>query len=167
MYSPAQSFLFRRIKSHFLKNTVILIIKTEVSRTQVWEPLSHCVQGNTYLSLYFRDPVFTRNCSGQCAFSSPQCCIIKNSAYSSKNGWEVNTWFHQQMMTLLSKVKQTLIGYRCDNFSCRSCATALFHFSWVYTFSAMLSSLRNRANHDRYRLRPSTPAQLCWSSSRL
>jgi len=35
------------------------------------------------------------------------------------------------------------------------------------TFSAMLSSLRNWANHDRYRLRPSTPAQLCWSSSRL
>ena len=44
---------------------------------------------------------------------------------------------------------------------------AEFHFSWVYTFSAMLSSLRNWANHDRYRLRPSTPAQLCWSSSRL
>ena len=38
---------------------------------------------------------------------------------------------------------------------------------WVYTFSAMLSSLRNWANHNRYRLRPSTPAQLCWSSSRL
>ena len=31
----------------------------------------------------------------------------------------------------------------------------------------MLSSLRNWANHDRNRLRPSTPAQLCWSSSRL
>ena len=44
---------------------------------------------------------------------------------------------------------------------------AEFHFSWVYTFSAMLSSLRNWDNHDRYRLRPSTPAQLCWSSSRL
>jgi len=29
------------------------------------------------------------------------------------------------------------------------------HFSWVYTFSAMLSSLRNWANHDRYRLQPS------------
>jgi len=34
-----------------------------------------------------------------------------------------------------------------------------FHFSRVYTFSAMLSSLRNWANHDRYRLRPSTIAQ--------
>ena len=44
---------------------------------------------------------------------------------------------------------------------------AEFHFSWVYTFSATLSSLRNWANNDRYRLRPSTPAQLCWSSSRL
>ena len=44
---------------------------------------------------------------------------------------------------------------------------AEFHFSWVYTFSAMLSSLRNWANHDRYRLPPSTPAQLCWSPSRL
>jgi len=44
---------------------------------------------------------------------------------------------------------------------------AEFHFSWVYTFSAMPSSLRNWANHDRYRLRPSTPSQLCWSSSRL
>ena len=44
---------------------------------------------------------------------------------------------------------------------------AEFHFSWVYTFFAMLSSLRNWANHDRYRLRPCTPAQLCWSSSRL
>ena len=44
---------------------------------------------------------------------------------------------------------------------------AEFHFSWVYTFSAMLSSLRNWTNHDRYWLRPSTPAQLCWSSSRL
>ena len=43
---------------------------------------------------------------------------------------------------------------------------AEFHFNWVYTFSATLSSLRNWANHDRYRLRPSTPAQLCWSSSR-
>ena len=44
---------------------------------------------------------------------------------------------------------------------------AEFRFSWVYTFSATLSSLRNWANNDRYRLRPSTPAQLCWSSSRL
>ena len=44
---------------------------------------------------------------------------------------------------------------------------AKFHFSWVYIFSATLSSLRNWANNDRYRLRPSTPAQLCWSSSRL
>ena len=42
-----------------------------------------------------------------------------------------------------------------------------FHFRWVYTFSATLSSLRNWANNDRYRLRPSTPAQLCWSSSKL
>jgi len=45
--------------------------------------------------------------------------------------------------------------------------SAKFHFSWVYTFSATLSSLRDWANNDRYRLRPSTPAQLCWSSSRL
>ena len=44
---------------------------------------------------------------------------------------------------------------------------AEFHFSWVYTFSSTLSSLRNWVNKDRYRLRPSTPAQLCWSSSRL
>ena len=44
---------------------------------------------------------------------------------------------------------------------------AAFHFSWVYTFSATLSSLRNWAHNDRYRLRPNTPAQLCWSSSRL
>jgi len=44
---------------------------------------------------------------------------------------------------------------------------AEFHFSWIYTFSATLSSLRNWSNNDRYRLRPSTPAQLCWSSSRL
>ena len=44
---------------------------------------------------------------------------------------------------------------------------AEFHFSWVYTSSATLSSLRNWANNDRYRLRPSTPAQLCWFSSRL
>ena len=44
---------------------------------------------------------------------------------------------------------------------------AKFHFSWIYTFFAMLSSLRNWANHDRYWLRPSTPTQLCWSSSRL
>ena len=44
---------------------------------------------------------------------------------------------------------------------------AEFHFSWVYTFSVMLSSLRNSANHDRYRLRHSTPSLLCWSSSRL
>ena len=43
---------------------------------------------------------------------------------------------------------------------------AEFYFCWVYTFSAMFSSLRNWANHDRYRLRPSTPARLCWSSSR-
>ena len=47
------------------------------------------------------------------------------------------------------------------------CERAEFHFSWVYTFSATLSSLRNWANNDRYRLRPSTPAQLCWSSSRV
>jgi len=44
---------------------------------------------------------------------------------------------------------------------------AEFHFSWVYTFSATFSSLRNWANNDRYRLLPSTPAQLCWSFSRL
>jgi len=42
-----------------------------------------------------------------------------------------------------------------------------FHLSWVYTFFATLSSLRNWANNDRYRLRPSTPVQLYWSSSRL
>ena len=34
---------------------------------------------------------------------------------------------------------------------------AEFHFSWVYTFSATLSSLRNWANNDRYRLRPALP----------
>ena len=44
---------------------------------------------------------------------------------------------------------------------------AEFHFSWVYAFSATLSSLRKWANNDKYRLRPSTPAQLCWSSSRM
>ena len=44
---------------------------------------------------------------------------------------------------------------------------AEFHLSWVYIFSATLSSLRNWTNNDRYRLRPSTPAQMCWSSSRL
>jgi len=46
---------------------------------------------------------------------------------------------------------------------------AEFHCSWVYTFSATLSSLRNWANNDTEQttLRPSTPTQLCWSSSRL
>ena len=44
---------------------------------------------------------------------------------------------------------------------------AEFHFSWDYTFSATLSSLRNWANNDRYRLRPSTPTQLRYSSRRL
>ena len=44
---------------------------------------------------------------------------------------------------------------------------AEFHFSWIYTFSATLSSLRNWENNDRYWLRPSTPVQLCWLSSRL
>jgi len=34
---------------------------------------------------------------------------------------------------------------------------AEFHLSWVYIFSAMLSSLETWANHDRYRLRPRTP----------
>jgi len=29
---------------------------------------------------------------------------------------------------------------------------AEFHFSWVYTFSAMLSSLQNWANNDRYQI---------------
>ena len=43
---------------------------------------------------------------------------------------------------------------------------AEFHFSWVYTFSVHVSSLRNWANHDRYRLRPSTAVELCCSSSR-
>jgi len=43
---------------------------------------------------------------------------------------------------------------------------AEFHFSWVHTFSAKLSSLPKCTSHDRYRLRPTTPAQLCWSSSR-
>ena len=42
-----------------------------------------------------------------------------------------------------------------------------FSLGLQYTYSAILSSLRNWANHDRCRLRPSTPAQLCWSSSRL
>jgi len=31
-----------------------------------------------------------------------------------------------------------------------SLTRAEFHFSWVYTFSARLSCLRNWANHDRY-----------------
>jgi len=44
---------------------------------------------------------------------------------------------------------------------------AKFHFSWVFTSSATLSSLRNWANNDRYRLRPSTSVKICWSSSRL
>jgi len=34
-------------------------------------------------------------------------------------------------------------------------------------WSLLQSSLRNWANNDRYRVRPSTPARLCWSSSRL
>ena len=42
-----------------------------------------------------------------------------------------------------------------------------FHFSSVYTFSAILSFLRNWTNNDRWRLRPGTPTQLCWTSSRL
>ena len=38
---------------------------------------------------------------------------------------------------------------------------AEFHFSWVYTFSATLSSLRNWANNDRYWLRPNTHPANC------
>ena len=34
---------------------------------------------------------------------------------------------------------------------------AEFHFSWFYTFSTMLSSLRNWANHDRYGCDPALP----------
>jgi len=40
---------------------------------------------------------------------------------------------------------------------------AKFHFSWVYTFSITYSSLWNWANHDRYRLQTSIPAELCWT----
>jgi len=36
----------------------------------------------------------------------------------------------------------------------------------VPTFSVMLSSLQNWANHNKCRLWPNIPAQLCWSSSR-
>jgi len=40
-------------------------------------------------------------------------------------------------------------------------ARAEFHFSWVYTFPAMLSILQDWVNDDKYLLQPITPAHLC------
>ena len=90
--------------------------------------------------------------------------LVHNSALGSSSGWflqKLETWLLGKKNYELLQSNNCLLG--CE----RVMETRMeFHFSWVYTFSAMLSSLRNWANDDRYRLRPSTPAQLCWSSSR-
>ena len=88
-----------------------------------------------------------------------------HSAHGSSSGW----LFRSGRIDLLLAQKYELLQTNSRLLGCERVmeTRAEFHFSWVYTFSATLSSLRNWANNDRYRLWPSTPAQLCWSSSRL
>ena len=91
--------------------------------------------------------------------------FLHSSARRSSSGRFFRSWRFDFLLAQNFELLQNnscLLG--CKRFV-ETCAE--FRFSWVYTFSAMLSFLRNWANHDRYRLRPSTPAQLCWSSSRL
>jgi len=90
--------------------------------------------------------------------------FVHHSARGSSSGW-----FLQKMETWLLGTKlwtateQQLSAWMRNGYG----NPGIVSFQLVYTFSAALSSLRNWANNDRYRLRPSTPAQLCWSSSRL
>ena len=90
---------------------------------------------------------------------TPQCAwLLKRLAFAEVGEW-TSSW-HKNMncyrATVVCLDAKGLLETREE-----------FHFSWVYTFSATLCSLWNWANNDTYRLRPSIPAQLCWSSSRL
>jgi len=64
--------------------------------------------------------------------------------------------------------KQQLWCNKCASWkSFLVCFDNEIHTTIYCTIYTTLSSLRNWANNDRYRLQPSTPTQLCWSSSRL
>jgi len=94
--------------------------------------------------------------------------FVHHSAHGSSSGWLAG-FCRSGRIDLLLAQKYELLQSNSRLLGCERVmeTRSEFHFSWVYTFSATLSSLWNWANNDRYRLRPSTPAQLCWSSSRL
>ena len=91
--------------------------------------------------------------------------FVHHSAYGSPSGWLLQKWENWPSLgtKIWTATEQQLSAWMRKVMETR----AEFHFSLVYTFSTTLSSVRNWANNDRYRLRPSTPMQLCWSSSRL
>jgi len=88
---------------------------------------------------------------------SPPHCTGPLKWLSFTEGWKLAFSLHQNTNC-----------YRANNClrGCKRETRAEFHFSWVYTLSAMLSSLRNWANHDGHWLRLRITAQLCSSSSR-
>jgi len=93
------------------------------------------------------------------------CSVVHHSALGSSSGWflqKLEIW-HLLGTKLRTVTEQQLSAWKWKGYG----SWTEFHFSWVYTFSVMLSFLQNWAIHDRYWLRPSTPTQLCWSSSRL
>jgi len=89
---------------------------------------------------------------------TPQCAwLLKRLAFAEvgelTSAWHQNTKCYRAIVVCVGA--ERFMEIRAE-----------VHFSWVYTFFAMFNSLRNCYKHDRYRLRPSTPAQLRWSSNR-
>ena len=92
-----------------------------------------------------------------------------NEFWKAVTGFAVNDWGPFVISYFILAQKYGLLQSNNCLLGCERVVETReeFHFSWFYIFSALLSSLLNWANHDRYRLRPSTPARLCWSSNRL
>jgi len=91
--------------------------------------------------------------------------FVHHSAYDSSRNWplrKLENWLllGTQIRSAAEQQLSAWMRYGYGN-------PGRFHFSWVYTFSVMLSSMRNCKPRQIPRLRTSTPAQLCWSSSRL
>jgi len=106
---------------------------------------------------------------GPCRISSPSwnafgqlVKLVHNTVRGSSSGWllqKLEIWLHGK--NLWTATEQQFSAWMRKGYENPG------RISWVYTFSATLSSLRNWAKHDRYWLRPSTSAQLWWSFSRL
>jgi len=96
-------------------------------------------------------------------YSVSQPCIVRGPLSETRNTPQAAGFCGRWRIDLFLAPKYELLQSNSCLLGCERVmeVRAEFHFRWFNTFSAMRSSLRNWASHDRYRLRPSTPAELC------